>query len=268
MAGRQIGDDTRWVTRAGSRAQSAAPTGSTGTLHVSCPPRALASPSRRILRWPTRSTVGGRCSSRELLRPRWCMISRSTVRDCSPTSTSAGSVRWASWRTTTGWTRCWIPTRWAPPRRRPADRDVSDSAAFDGSSYVADTSAWARSVRRAAADEWSQAMLAGQLWMTPVVKLELLYSTRDEAEFAQLEGRLDDLREAQLDRSVVRARWPPCANWRRLGRCIIACRSRMRWIAAAAAERGVGVLHYDEHFDRLAAVLGFESRWIVARGRD
>lgn len=31
-------------------------------------------------------------------------------------------------------------------------------------------------------------------------------------------------------------------------------------------ERGFGVLHYDEHYDRLAPVLGFESRWIVPRG--
>lgn len=37
-------------------------------------------------------------------------------------------------------------------------------------------------------------------------------------------------------------------------------------IGAAAAERGIGVLHYDEHFDRIAAVLGFESRWIVPAG--
>jgi predicted nucleic acid-binding protein len=30
-------------------------------------------------------------------------------------------------------------------------------------------------------------------------------------------------------------------------------------IAAAAAERGFGVLHRDRHFDTLAAVLGFPS---------
>ncbi len=30
-------------------------------------------------------------------------------------------------------------------------------------------------------------------------------------------------------------------------------------IAAAAAERGFGVLHADRHFERLASVLGFES---------
>ena len=42
---------------------------------------------------------------------------------------------------------------------------------FDGRSYVVDTSAWARPVRRAAGVEWSAAMALGQLWITPVVKL-------------------------------------------------------------------------------------------------
>ena len=37
-------------------------------------------------------------------------------------------------------------------------------------------------------------------------------------------------------------------------------------IAAAAAEAGVGVLHYDADYDTLATVLDFESRWIAPRG--
>jgi len=37
-------------------------------------------------------------------------------------------------------------------------------------------------------------------------------------------------------------------------------------IAACAQDSGVGVLHYDEDFDRLAEVLAFESRWIARRG--
>jgi len=37
-------------------------------------------------------------------------------------------------------------------------------------------------------------------------------------------------------------------------------------IAAAAAERGCGVLHYDQHFDRLATVLQFTSRWVASPG--
>jgi len=36
--------------------------------------------------------------------------------------------------------------------------------------------------------------------------------------------------------------------------------------AAAAAEQGFGVLHYDHHFDRLAEVLAFDSVWIAPPG--
>jgi len=144
---------------------------------------------------------------------------------------------------------------------------VIETAAFDGRPYVIDTSAWAQAVRRAVADEWSRAMLAGQLWMTTVVKLELLYSTRDVAEFAQLERRLDDMREAPLDRSAARTAVAAMRELAAVGPLHHRVPITDALIAAAAAERGIGVLHYDEHFDRLACVLGFESRWIVERGR-
>lgn len=109
-------------------------------------------------------------------------------------------------------------------------------------------------------------MLAGQLWITPVVKLELLYSTRDRMEFAHLERRLDDMREAPLDRVVVRTAVAAMRELAALGPLHHRVPITDVLIAAAAAERGVGVLHYDEHFDRIASVLGVESRWIVPRG--
>jgi predicted nucleic acid-binding protein len=37
-------------------------------------------------------------------------------------------------------------------------------------------------------------------------------------------------------------------------------------IATAAQEAGVGVLHYDHHFDRLAEVLHFTSVWLAPAG--
>jgi predicted nucleic acid-binding protein len=37
-------------------------------------------------------------------------------------------------------------------------------------------------------------------------------------------------------------------------------------IAAAAADCGFSVLHYDHHFDRLATVLSFDSQWIAPSG--
>jgi len=143
---------------------------------------------------------------------------------------------------------------------------VSSSPPFGGRPYVIDTSAWARPVRRAAPLEWSAAMRSGQLWMTPVVKLELLYSTRNQTEFAELERRLDDMREAVLDRTVARTAIAALRDLAAIGPLHHRVPITDALIAAAATARGIGVLHYDEHFDRLAAVLGFDSRWIVARG--
>ena len=37
-------------------------------------------------------------------------------------------------------------------------------------------------------------------------------------------------------------------------------------IAAAAEAAGATVLHYDEDFDRIAAITGQQTRWIVPRG--
>ena len=37
-------------------------------------------------------------------------------------------------------------------------------------------------------------------------------------------------------------------------------------LAATAASAGIGILHYDRHFDRLAEVLNFRSQWVVPRG--
>jgi predicted nucleic acid-binding protein len=37
-------------------------------------------------------------------------------------------------------------------------------------------------------------------------------------------------------------------------------------IAAAAQDAALSVLHYDAHFDRLADVLSFESRWLAPPG--
>lgn len=138
--------------------------------------------------------------------------------------------------------------------------------AFGGRPYVVDTSAWAGPVRRASGQRWSQAMIAGQLMITPIVKMELLYSTRDATEFAELERRLGDMREAPLDRTVARVGVAAMRDLAGLAPLHHRVPVTDALVAAAAAARGAGVLHYDEHFDRLASVLGFESRWIMPRG--
>jgi predicted nucleic acid-binding protein len=124
-----------------------------------------------------------------------------------------------------------------------------------GVPLIIDTSAWARQREPQVAPRWAKAIEAGLFASCPVAALEILASARDEAEFDILDRSLAALPQAPVTESVCRA---ALATSRQL-------QARRRLpaadylIAAAAAERGFGVLHEDRHFDLLATVLGFES---------
>lgn len=137
------------------------------------------------------------------------------------------------------------------------------AAPLDGRLYVADTSAWMRSTEPGVAAEWDAATLAGQILTTPVVVMELLYSARDAEDFASREARLDALREAPLSRGAVDAARSAMRELAQAGPLHHRVPVTDLLIAAAAAERGVGVLHCDRHYGRLAEVLGFESRRLI-----
>jgi len=124
-----------------------------------------------------------------------------------------------------------------------------------GVPLVIDTSAWARQREPATAPRW-EATRAGELLVScPVAALEMLNSARDEEQFAILEEVFAALPQAPVTASVCRA---ALTASRELG-----ARRRIPaadyLIAAAAAERGFGVLHADKHFELLAEVLEFES---------
>ena len=124
-----------------------------------------------------------------------------------------------------------------------------------GAPLIIDTSAWARQRQRRVAPRWTEAIQAGLLASCPVATLEILASARDESEFDVLDRSLAALPQAPVTETACRA---ALAASRALQ-----ARRRMPaadcLIAAAAAERGFGVLHEDRHFDLLATVLGFES---------
>lgn len=138
---------------------------------------------------------------------------------------------------------------------------------WSGGPWVADTSAWARAAAPEVAANWIGAARSGELVGCPVVTLELLYDARDREQVEELASALSGLRQATLSRTVADA-----AIWslRELAARGPAGAQRVRvpdaLIAAAAAERGLGVLHYDHHFDRLATVLAFRSQWIAPPG--
>lgn len=104
-------------------------------------------------------------------------------------------------------------------------------------------------------DRWRATLAAGLVAVCPVATLEILASARDEAGFEALDRALAALPQAPVTASV-------CAAALSASRELGASRRRPAadyLIAAAAAERGFGVLHLDAHYDMLARVLSFPS---------
>ena len=136
-----------------------------------------------------------------------------------------------------------------------------------GRTYLADSSAWAHAHHEHIRDEWSAALRAGQIATGAIVKLELLYSARDGAQFDQLEADLAQLRDVPITRSVTNvalAAFRDLAHVGPLHHRSVSLPDLL--VAASAQDTALGVLHYDEDFDVLAGVLEFESRWIAPRG--
>jgi predicted nucleic acid-binding protein len=131
-----------------------------------------------------------------------------------------------------------------------------------GQPLVFDTSAWNRQGDPTVLPRWLATEGADLLIACPPVVLELLAAARNEEKFASLDRTLAALPAAPITRKA--------------GTTAIGASRELRGerrlpatdylIAAAAAERGAGVLHYDSHFDALCRVLGIESVWIAQPG--
>lgn len=131
-----------------------------------------------------------------------------------------------------------------------------------GTPLVFDTSAWNRRTAENVLPRWGATRDAAMLAVCPVVALELLAAARDELSFQGLDRALHALPSAPVTRAACER---ALGASRELG-----ARRRLPaadyMIAAAAAERGFAVLHYDRHFDPLCAALGIESVWIAPPG--
>jgi predicted nucleic acid-binding protein len=96
--------------------------------------------------------------------------------------------------------------------------------------------------------------------ITPIVRMEILYSARSAAEYARLEARLSLLRMLRNDRAATDAAIGAISALaeRSDGDHRVPITDAL--IAAAAADQGgLAVLHRDAHYERLAEVLSFES---------
>jgi predicted nucleic acid-binding protein len=127
---------------------------------------------------------------------------------------------------------------------------------------VFDTSAWNRQRHPTVLPRWQATLASGLLAVCPVVALELLASARDEHAFSDLDQALVALSQAPVTRAACERALGASRELRGERRLPAAD----YLIAAAAAERGFGVLHYDRHFEPLCRVLGIASVLIATRG--
>jgi len=137
---------------------------------------------------------------------------------------------------------------------------------WDGTGPVlADTSAWMQARR----DPQARAQLLGAVergdacWCWPV-RYELMVDARGPEGIAAVERTLEGLREIPVDRNVQRA---ALATMRELAAA--GSHGAHRYpltdlaVAAAAQDAAIGILHFDQHLERLGDQLGVDARWIA-----
>jgi predicted nucleic acid-binding protein len=139
------------------------------------------------------------------------------------------------------------------------------SPAFDGRKLVVDNSAFQRGAQPAVRSRWIQALEEGCLYRTPILELEVLYSARNAQEHAELTEELEALRPLELTPEAIVAALDAQAELARHAPGFQRLPPQDYLVAAAAAANGLGVLHCDGDFDRIArhSSLAFESVWIA-----
>jgi predicted nucleic acid-binding protein len=135
---------------------------------------------------------------------------------------------------------------------------------------LADTSAWSWSRRRAYPElrhAFDEALVDGELATCDTVRLELLHSARTRAEFVEIRRELGALPDCPIENEQwSRALWVYEQLSARGGASQRSVKHPDLLIAAAAEAAGVAVLHYDEDYDRIAAVTGQPTRWLAPKG--
>jgi predicted nucleic acid-binding protein len=133
---------------------------------------------------------------------------------------------------------------------------------------LADTSAWFVAKRAAeASQEFTNRAAEGLIGTCSMVVFELLASARSGPDFDEIQEELEALRLYQIGQSQWRRAlqvyrelaYQGGAHQRSVGHSDLL-------IAAVAEAAEVELLHYDEDFDRIAAITGQPTRWIAPRG--
>lgn len=142
--------------------------------------------------------------------------------------------------------------------------------AYDGAMLLADTSVWTNIRKKAAPldslEEFLAAITNGQIRTSPVVRLEMTWGARTVDEATRKAHALTTVVECPLTPNIIdRA---IAALDKMVGQLPDPPRVPIpdALIAATAQAHGLGVLHYDKHFEQLAAGFGIPARWVTPRG--
>lgn len=130
--------------------------------------------------------------------------------------------------------------------------------------YLLDTSVVKRAGSERVRTVLRSLALAGEIGRTSIVDLEVGFSARNSAEWAELAGVLSsfplvDIEQSHLDRALQ-------------VQSLLAARSQRGrkipdlLVAAVAEGAGATVLHYDSDFDHISAVTGQPTEWVVPQG--
>jgi predicted nucleic acid-binding protein len=133
---------------------------------------------------------------------------------------------------------------------------------------LADTSAWLAAERVAnEGREFAVDVSEGLIGTCSMVAFELFASARSGSEFDQIQEELEVLRDYQIGQSQWRRAIQVYRELAHRGGAHQRSVGHQDLLIAAAAEAAeVELLHYDEDFDRIAAITGQPTRWIVPRG--
>lgn len=131
--------------------------------------------------------------------------------------------------------------------------------------YLADTSVWHRA--RYVPERWAELVRESRIATCCVVELEWLYSARSGAGYRKEKENRAALEVAPITNGIAEAARAIQAS------LAVHVEGGHRsatpgdiLIAAIAQAAGLTILHYDQDFDRIAAVTGQPTEWIAERG--
>lgn len=132
---------------------------------------------------------------------------------------------------------------------------------------LADTSAWHVARKPAVAGLWEEALANALIAVCPPIELELLYSARSATDYENIALELAALTHIPCgEESFTRA----LEVQRRLAHAGGLHHRSVKIpdliIAASAELAGLPLWHYDEDFDRIAAITRQRCVWIARRG--